>query len=96
MEFLNQGNPYLSVLVPCYRDEEGLGELHRRLTEVCAGLGCSYEIVLVDDGSPDGTWGAICGLAKGDSRVVGMKLSRNHGHQLAVTAGLAHVRGEGC
>jgi hypothetical protein len=39
MEFLNQGNPFLSVLVPCYRDEEGLGELHRRLTVVCKGLG---------------------------------------------------------
>jgi len=87
-------NPYLSVLVPCYRDEQGLDELHRRLTVVCEGLGSSYEIVLVEDGSPDRTWDAICRLAEKDSRIVGLQLSRNHGHQLAVTAGLAHVRGE--
>ena len=94
MEVSNQLNPYLSVLVPCYRDEQGLEELHRRLTVVCEGLACSYEIVLVEDGSPDRTWDAICRLAEKDSRIVGLQLSRNHGHQLAVTAGLAHVRGE--
>jgi dolichol-phosphate mannosyltransferase len=86
--------PFLSVLVPCYRDEAGLDELHRRLTVVCEGLGCLYEIVLVEDGSPDRTWDAICRLAEKDSRIVGLQLSRNHGHQLAVTAGLAHVSGE--
>lgn len=91
---MNICNPYLSVLVPCYRDEAGLGELHRRLTVICEGLGCSYEIVLVEDGSPDRTWDAICRLAEKDSRIVGLQLSRNHGHQLAVTAGLAHVSGE--
>jgi len=94
MEVSNPLNPYLSVLVPCYRDEAGLDELHRRLTAVCERLGKSYEIVLVEDGSPDRTWDAICRLAEKDSRIVGLQLSRNHGHQLAVTAGLAHVRGE--
>jgi dolichol-phosphate mannosyltransferase len=64
------------------------------LTLVCEGLGCLYEIVLVEDGSPDRTWDAICRLAEKDSRTVGLQLSRNHGHQLAVTAGLAHVSGE--
>ena len=91
---VNVLNPFLSVLVPCYRDEHGLEELHRRLTVVCEGLGCSYEIVLVEDGSPDRTWDAICRLAEKDSRIVGLQLSRNHGHQLAVTAGLAQVSGE--
>jgi len=86
--------PFLSVLVPCYRDEQGLEELHRRLTVVCVGLACSYEILLVEDGSPDRTWDAICRIAEKDSRIVGLQLSRNHGHQLAVTAGLAHVSGE--
>jgi len=94
MEISNPLNPYLSVLVPCYRDEAGLDELHRRLPAVCERLGKSYEIVLVEDGSPDRTWDAICRLAEKDSRIVGLQLSRNHGHQLAVTAGLAHVRGE--
>jgi dolichol-phosphate mannosyltransferase len=50
--------------------------------------------VLVEDGSPDRTWDAICRLVEKDSRIVGLQLSRNHGHQLAVTAGLAHVSGE--
>lgn len=91
---MGMNDPFLSVLVPCYRDEQGLAELHRRLTQVCEGLGCSYEIVLVDDGSPDGTWEQICRLADADPHIAGLQLSRNHGHQLAVTAGLAHVRGE--
>ena len=91
---MNDYRPYLSILVPCYRDELGLDELHRRLTLVGKGLGCTYEIVLVEDGSPDDTWGAICTLAASDPAIVGIRLSRNHGHQLAVTAGLHHVRGE--
>lgn len=88
------GGVGLSVLVPCFRDEAGLEELCRRLTEVCRGVGCSYEIVLVDDGSPDGTWKKIVSLSEEDKRVRGIRLSRNHGHQLAVTAGLHFVRGE--
>jgi glycosyltransferase involved in cell wall biosynthesis len=84
----------LSILVPCYRDQANLAELHRRLKLVCDGLGSSYEIVMVDDGSPDDTWSEIERLAASDPRVVGIKLARNHGHQLAVTAGLHSVRGE--
>lgn len=86
--------PELSVLVPCFRDEANLSELHRRLTLVCASLGKTYEIVLVDDGSPDRTWEGIEKLAADDPHVIGVKLARNHGHQLAVTAGLHYVRGE--
>lgn len=87
-------HPLLSVLVPCYRDENNLTELHRRLTEVCGKLGVSYEIVLVEDGSPDATWKRIRELCAKDPLVRGVRLSRNHGHQLAVTAGLHYVRGE--
>jgi dolichol-phosphate mannosyltransferase len=90
----NNPAPFLSVLVPCYRDEQNLDELHRRLTSVCEGLGVSYEIVLVDDGSPDATWEKIRALSERDEHVRGIRLSRNHGHQLAVTAGLHSVRGE--
>lgn len=91
---MTHSSPYLSILVPCYRDELGLDELHRRVTLACSALGCCYEIVLVEDGSPDDTWGAILKLSAIDEHVVGIRLSRNHGHQLAVTAGLHHVRGE--
>lgn len=86
--------PFLSILVPCYRDADGLPELHRRLSQVLADLPVTAEIVLVDDGSPDRTWAAIGRLAEADPRVRGLRLSRNHGHQLAVTAGLHQVRGE--
>lgn len=84
----------LSILIPCYRDEQGLVELHRRLTAVCHPLSLSYELVLVDDGSPDNTWAEIKKLSEKDSHVKGIRLSRNHGHQLAVTAGLHCVKGD--
>jgi dolichol-phosphate mannosyltransferase len=85
----------LSVVVPCYREEGGLFELHRRVTEVAVGtVGQSYELVLVNDGSPDGTWPAMCALSEKDPRVVAVNLSRNHGHQLALSAGLSLARGE--
>lgn len=84
----------LTVLSPCFRDEKNLPELHRRITLVCQGLGISYELLLVDDGSPDGTWDKVQQLADTDQHVVGIRLSRNFGHQLAVSAGLQCVRGE--
>jgi glycosyltransferase involved in cell wall biosynthesis len=87
-------HPHLTVLVPCYRDATGLRELHTRLTTVCQRLACSYEILLVDDGSPDTTWDVITAIAAADPLVSGLKLSRNHGHQLAVTAGLAKAQGD--
>ena len=86
--------PYLTVLSPCFRDENNIEELCRRITCVCEGLGRSYEILLVDDGSPDGTWEMIKRVAARDLHVVGIRLSRNFGHQLAVTAGLANAKGE--
>ncbi|HEX7164581.1 MAG TPA: glycosyltransferase family 2 protein, partial [Trebonia sp.] len=93
--------PRLSVVVPCYNEAEGLRELHRRVTLACrAVLACraevesSYELVLVNDGSTDGTWTVIRELAEEDPNVVGVSLSRNHGHQLALTSGLSLCRGE--
>jgi len=85
----------LSVAVPCYNESEGLPELYRRVSEVCrASAGESYEIILVNDGSIDDTWEAIRELASNDRRLVGINLSRNHGHQLALTAALAYCTGE--
>lgn len=84
----------LSVVVPCYNEEEGMHELHRRVSAVCQKyIGDSYELVLVNDGSKDATWkimGEISGL---DKHVVAINLSRNHGHQLALSAGLQMCRG---
>ncbi len=86
--------PYLSVVVPCYNEEQVLGELHRRLTAVCRTLDRTYEIVLVDDGSKDRTWSLMEELASVDPHLVAVSLSRNHGHQLALTAGLHSCQGE--
>ena len=87
------GGPELSVVVPCYDEEDALPELHRRVTAVCAELGRSFELILVDDGSRDRTWPVLVDLTGRDPHVVAVKLSRNHGHQLALTAGLSLCRG---
>jgi dolichol-phosphate mannosyltransferase len=87
-------HPYLSVVVPCYNEEEVLPELHRRLSAVCRDTGQSYEILLVNDGSRDKTWPMMAELSRNDPTVVAVNLSRNHGHQLALTAGLSICRGD--
>jgi dolichol-phosphate mannosyltransferase len=87
--------PRLSAVVPCYNEQAVLPELYERLSAACRDLvGDSYEIVLVNDGSHDSTWQAIVELARKDDAVVGVNLSRNHGHQLALTAGLSLCRGQ--
>ncbi len=85
---------HLSVVVPCYNEDEVLAVTLSRLRQVCASADlAAWEIILVDDGSIDGTWSLIEQAIEGDSRIVGVRLSRNHGHQLALLAGLARVRG---
>ncbi|MDB5691963.1 MAG: glycosyltransferase [Alphaproteobacteria bacterium] len=81
--------PSLSIVVPCYNEEACLTELHGRLSAAARELGdASYEIILVNDGSGDRSWEMMRALAAGDPHVVAINLSRNHGHQLALTAGL--------
>jgi dolichol-phosphate mannosyltransferase len=86
--------PQLSVVVPCYNEEPVLDALYDRLTRVCDGLGLDYEIVLVNDGSKDRTWPKMTQLADRDPNLVCVNLARNHGHQLALTAGLSVCRGD--
>ena len=83
----------LSIVVPVYNERETVDELCRRLAGVLTPLG-PYEIVLVDDGSTDGTWDALRGLAAADERLRLLRLSRNFGHQIALTAGLDAARGD--
>ena len=79
----------LSIVVPCFNEEACLTVLHERLTSAArSAVGDDYEIVLVNDGSRDGSWAMMQRLAATDSRVLAVNLSRNHGHQLALTAGL--------
>jgi len=78
----------LSVIVPVYRCADTLGELYRRLTAVLSRLVGSYEIIFVDDRARDGAWPVLAKLAESDPCVVAIRLSRNVGQQLAITAGL--------
>lgn len=87
--------PKLSVVVPCFNEEEGLSELYLRVTEVCRQcVDDDYEFVLVNDGSKDATWSLMVSLCAKDNRVVAINLSRNHGHQIALSAGLELCRGQ--
>jgi glycosyltransferase involved in cell wall biosynthesis len=85
----------LSIVVPCFNEEACLVPLHERLSAAArSSVGDDYEIVLVNDGSRDSSWPVMRTMAAGDQHVVAVNLSRNHGHQLALTAGLDLCRGE--
>lgn len=95
MDGLKENNRVLSVIVPCYNEEDCLHELYGRLTATCKKIvGDDYEIIFVDDGSKDTTWSIVQQLAAQDNHVIGVNLSRNHGHQLALTAGLTISAGD--
>jgi dolichol-phosphate mannosyltransferase len=85
----------LSIVVPCFNEEACLAELHQRLSAAArTAAGDDYELVLVNDGSRDGSWPIMRRLADEDAHLIAVNLSRNHGHQLALTAGLDLCRGE--
>lgn len=95
MEHRSSRPASLSVVVPAYNEAAGLTELHRRVSAAArAAAGDDYEIVIINDGSSDDSWARIGALAAADAHLVGVNLSRNHGHQLALTAGLSLCRGE--
>jgi polyisoprenyl-phosphate glycosyltransferase len=90
-----RASPRLSIVAPCYDEEAGLEEFYRRMTVAAKETaGSDYELVLLNDGSVDHTWSIMAGLAQRDPHVVAVNLSRRHGHQLAITAGLYTSRGE--
>ena len=86
----------LSIVCPAYEEEEVLPRFHAELCAVVAGLQREYdvEIIYVDDGSRDGTLAYLRSLAASDPRVRYLSLSRNFGHQAALTAGLEHATGD--
>jgi glycosyltransferase involved in cell wall biosynthesis len=92
MEDLMQAKETLAVVVPAYNEGEGLHAFHARLAAVFDGLSdLSGRVIYVDDGSRDDTWAVIEALAASDPRVAGLRLSRNFGKELALTAGLDHA-----
>jgi len=78
----------LSVVVPVFNEQQALPELYRRVKAVMIELGVAHEIVFVNDGSVDRSWEIILSLSCADRGVKAIALSRNFGHQLAITAGL--------
>jgi glycosyltransferase involved in cell wall biosynthesis len=82
------GMARLCVVVPAFNEGEGLREFHARLAAVLDGLDVDGEVLYVDDGSGDDTWAVMCALRAADPRVATLKLSRNFGKELAMTAGL--------
>ena len=85
--------PEYSVVIPVLNERETLPELARRLEPILLALDGACEVVLVDDGSTDGSFEIMRSLHEADPRFVVVRLSRNFGHQVAITAGLEHATG---
>src|SRR3972149_4467386 len=91
---LMAATPTLSVVLPVFNEEASIEELHRRLLAALEPLRQSFEVIYVDDGSSDRSRDLVCGLAERDPRVGVLVLSRNFGHQVALSAGVDHARGD--
>lgn len=87
-------DPTFSIIAPIYNELESLPELYRRVSEVMEKSGEPWELILVDDGSRDGSTEVIRQLASKDERIRPVIFARNFGHQIAVTAGLDYSRGK--
>jgi glycosyltransferase involved in cell wall biosynthesis len=86
--------PYVSVVVPVYRNAETVSELHCRLCCALEAWSLPFELLFIDDGCPDGSLREVTALARDDPRVAGLALARNVGQQRAALVGLHHARGE--
>jgi dolichol-phosphate mannosyltransferase len=89
----NPQKPLLSIVIPLYNEEQVFDRLINRLDSVLNNLQYATEVVLIDDGSRDNTAALMKAKCLADARYTGLFLSRNHGHQLALSAGLAHAQG---
>lgn len=87
-------NPHISIVIPVYGCGASLKELHSRLVNSVGQITDDFEIIMVNDASPDNSWERIVSLSQEDNRVKGVNLSRNFGQHRAVTAGMDFVRGD--
>jgi dolichol-phosphate mannosyltransferase len=92
---MDSQTPELSVVVPLYNEEENFDELYRRVKAALEAMRCDYEIVFVNDGSEDRTPQLLDETHRRDPHLVVLHLSRNFGHQAAVSAGIDQARGKG-
>ncbi|MEO6036218.1 MAG: glycosyltransferase family 2 protein [Verrucomicrobiota bacterium] len=81
----------VSVVIPCFNEQEVLPELFRRLTAAAQTWECDWEVICIDDGSRDSTWSMLAAQQKQDSRWRSLSFARNFGHQTAVSAGIYHA-----
>lgn len=86
-------NPQISVVTPVFGSAASLNELYDRLSTALSQISEEFEIIMVNDASPDGAWDIIQKLARKDDRVKGINLSRNFGQHYAITAGLDYAKG---
>jgi dolichol-phosphate mannosyltransferase len=86
--------PVYSIIAPIYNEEKNISELYRRVKETLDTTGEPWELLLIDDGSMDGSTHLIQQISKEDPRVRPVIFARNFGHQIAVTAGLDYSRGQ--
>lgn len=84
----------ISLVIPVFNEEENLREFHKRITEVMSNESYDYNIIFVDDGSKDGSRAILNELSKKDYHVEAYLLSRNYGHQMAITCGLDNADGD--
>lgn len=84
----------LSIVAPCFNEADGLKAFIQRTQAACTQRTCDYELILVDDGSTDTTWAEITHASQLCPEIQGVRLSKNHGHQAAVSAGLHYARGQ--
>src|SRR5947207_746489 len=87
------GGPLLSIVAPVYRSDALVSEFVRRACDGASKVTADFELLLVEDGSPDSSWSAIVEACARDPRVKGVQLSRNFGQQPAITAGITYSRG---
>jgi len=90
----NKKNKKISVIIPCYNEQEVLPELFRRIKDAAEIWGLDWEIICIDDGSRDKTWDLLLEQHEKDPRWSAISFSRNFGHQTAVSAGIFHATGD--
>ena len=91
---MSDTRPLISVVVPLYCCEAFVDELHERLVRALSPISPRFEIVLVNDASPQGDWQRARALAERDPRIKAINLSRNFGQHYAITAGVDHAEGD--
>jgi dolichol-phosphate mannosyltransferase len=84
----------LDIIVPCFNEEKNLDIFTQKLLETIKKINIKYKIIFVDDGSKDTTWNKISNLSKDNKNILGIKLSRNFGHQAALKAGIDFAQGD--